>query len=191
MARQANAWLGRPWRGKARLIMNTIKIMFLLAFIGVIPTARAVPSNIDVVRYSNLSTAQSLIKVRIKDAPTRRIYTIVVGNLDFYKYLKGKINIGREEYVSFMRRDFVLDIDIKDFAGDIVTKELSFEDLGVGGETEFLEVYFEPTGDDCFIIRNQFDNPAFDNPNMVAFILDMNFDVIHDDYTQKLFLMRP
>lgn len=166
----------------------------------------------DMDRYKNFSTAQSCIKVVLRDTKTGQVFNAVFGNEHFARILAGQHGhkfdkrTGRiedqaayekflEEYVEYMSThgreplDVTLDFDElrQHQPSPLFDKALTFQALGVTDEAELLNTFFDfnPVKKHG-VLKSEFYEQYARNASFIALLIELGYDVVWGDYIPTL-----
>lgn len=188
------------------MVHSLLKICLWVPLL-IAPLSETVSLTIDQARYGRLD---SIVWVEIKDDDSSDYMEFVVENKDLYLYMTGRFPdlIDVDEYISYMTRGVghpqILG-DINQMAvvltqiadplearetlklKQVHSKNFTFIHFGVENETELLHLYFEPVDSEMYIGKDN----LHENPDVMAFFIELGYLLIRDDFTGNISLVKP
>lgn len=181
--------------------MMPLLTLLVVAPLLVAPLApQDISFTIETQRYDRMDT---VIWVGVQDDNTSEYIEFVVDNKDFFSYMASVIDPSK--YTPLMKQSNKIIGDIETVAKAVTgiadSKEaraalrikhirrglLTYEHFGVENETQLLRLYFEALDADTYIARDNLK----EDPDVIAFFIDLGYLVIRDDYTEKICLVKP
>ncbi|MBF0490994.1 MAG: hypothetical protein HQL15_10390 [Candidatus Omnitrophica bacterium] len=168
----------------------------------------AIDKNVkDIDRYKDFF-ASSCIKLLVRDIHTKEISTIIVGSSSFAEFYanahgfqKSKNKNNLKNYQAFLNtkylqdlashRNLPLDVDMKELKKStfflIANKSISFEDLSVQNEQDFINKYFDfNSTDGSGTLKNEYYEKYTRNPTFISLLIDLGYDAVWGDYIPNL-----